>query len=109
MNYNFKTNSCIGNISALEGKVYLQDVRLAYTNVSGDITALGKATNLKSLYINNTSVEGTLESFCQALISAGRTSGTIALRAANSLVTYQGQPIDGQKTITFTGGSYTVV
>lgn len=105
---NFKTNSCVGDLSNLLDKVYLQDVRLAYTNVSGNIISLGKSVMLNNLFVNNTNVEGTLESLCNTLVSAGKTSGTINLRASNSLVTYQGKPIEGNKTITFSGSSYSV-
>lgn len=77
--------------------------------ISGTIEHLGTWVALTTLNISGTSISGTLEDFCDAQITAGRASGSIAY-TGNGIVTYNGTaiPKGTSKTITFSNGSYTV-
>lgn len=77
--------------------------------ISGTIEHLGTWTALTTLNISGTSISGTLEDFCTAQITAGRTSGSITF-TGNGIVTYNNVavPKGTSKTITFSNGSYTI-
>lgn len=78
------------------------------SGVTGNIVSLGPDIHLTTLGIKNTAIKGTLESFCTAQISNGRTSGTLSFDGTGSSVTYNNNPIKSQLTITFNNGNYTV-
>lgn len=65
-----------------------------YEKATGNISSLGSLTNLNNVNFCNTLIYGTLESFVQGQIAAGRATGTITftwIGATN--ITYQGNPI----------------
>lgn len=87
-----------------------------YMNISGNsgiignIASLGTCKLLDTLGIySSNGITGTLESLAEAMIAAGRTSGTLNVDM-NNVVTVNGQTVQTgtRKTITFSGGTYVI-
>lgn len=100
--------------SAVEGDI--KDVPTSCTDisfadshaVSGDIKSLGSHTSITSLLLYRTQVIGSVEEFAGAQIAAGRTSGSVYLGTVGTGITYNGDVLNSNVTITFSGGSYSV-
>lgn len=83
-----------GNISALSSMTNLTYIALNYSRLSGDIASLGTLTNLDTLSLGDSVITGNIEDLVSAQISAGRTSGTIALPYIKATkLFYEGQPV----------------
>lgn len=97
-----------GNVSGLASHAdKLTIVLLHNTNISGDVAGIGALKVCTYIVLDNTSVEGTLESMASSAATY-RNSGTMKVDAKNTGVTYQGNAFV-RATITFTGsGQYTV-
>lgn len=102
------SDSVYGDISVFSDKVNMQNLNLTHTRVTGNISSLKKLTAIKFLNLSYTEVNGTVEDLCTGLQSNGKTSGTIDLRCMYSNITYQGEALGSNKTITFTSSGYTV-
>lgn len=103
-----------GNISCFENKNALR-FYCANTKMTGDIANLGHMVNLAgdttadpAMYIEHTTIGGALEDFADGLFNNGRTSGTIMIQAKNTNVTYEGELLTQNASITFTEEGYTV-
>ncbi len=78
------------------------------THITGDIANMSPCTKLTTLQIGpNTGITGTLESFASAM-NLTRKSGSLAFRAVNSGITYNGENISANLTITFSDSGYVV-
>lgn len=78
------------------------------TLITGDIASMSTCTKLTTLQIGpNTGITGTLESFASAM-NLTRKSGSLSFRAGNSGITYNGESISGNLTITFSASGYEV-
>ena len=80
---------------------------LGGSDIQDDIAILAPLTSLTALNVGSTDVFGTVESLAEGMIAAGRTSGTLAITADGTQVTYNGSSFT-TVTITFSNGSYTV-
>lgn len=80
---------------------------LGGSDIQDDIAILAPLKSLTTLNVGGTEVFGTVESLAEGMIAAGRTSGTLAITADNSQVTYNGSSFT-TVTINFSNGSYTV-
>ena len=75
----------------------------------GDITGLGNCIALTSLILNTChNISGTLEDLLDAMVAAGRTSGSRSIGLIQSAVTYNGTVPSTTLTATFAGGSWSV-
>lgn len=77
---------------------------------SGDFSVLGKCIKLATLVLqNNYNATGTIESFAQKAINAGRTSGNCTI-TCNGVITYGGAAVadNAKKRVVFSNGTYTV-
>ena len=77
------------------------------SDIQDDIAILAPLKSLATLNVGGTEVFGTVESLAEGMIAAGRTSGTLAITADSTQVTYNGSSFT-TVTITFSNGSYTV-
>lgn len=90
----FRTTGVSGNIATLSDCSNLQLLRLDSSNVNGDIQDLSSCTKLTQLAVNGLSgFSGTLESLLDGLFANGRVSGSIAVAAGLSGVSYNGELI----------------
>lgn len=75
----------------------------------GDIAGFGNCIALTSLTLNTChNISGTLEGLLDAMVAAGRTSGTLAVGIIQSSVTYNGSVPSGNLTATFSGSGWSV-
>lgn len=82
-------------------------LKMQYNNhVSGVLSEVGGLVSLATLYPSKL-ITGSIEDFADAQLAAGRTSGSVVVKG-NNLITYNGQTFTSTKTITYSGGSYTV-
>lgn len=102
-------SSIYGNLASLNSiSETVQKLNVESTQISGILSDFHPKSGLNELNIQSTRVSGTVESFA-ASVAAVRNSGTLILKAGNSLVKYQGLPVVSNLTITFTGdGNYTI-
>lgn len=87
----------------------LKKLLISDTKASLNINTLG--TNcllLEQLNVRGTSSTGSIEQIAQSMCDNGRASGSILITAISSNVTYQGVVPTVNKTVTFSGGTYTV-
>lgn len=94
----------IRNLSSLSGASLGQ---LNSTDATGQIDVLGSMTGMSYLTLAG-NVAGTLESMLDAMVTAGRTSGTLVISVVNTNVTYNGTGLVGTKTATFSGSGWTI-
>ena len=99
---NISNTEINGDISVLSEHIELNTLRLS-KYITGFITSLGKATKLVTLAAPN--IEGTYEELATAMISNGRTSGTLTI--STEKLTYNGELLTNA-SITFNGSNYTV-
>lgn len=99
---NFNNTEIEGDISTLSEHTGLKILRVS-DYITGSITSLGKATQLTTLDASN--IEGTYEELATAMISNGRTSGTLLI--ITNKLTYNGEYL-ANASITFNGSNYTV-
>lgn len=100
-----------GDISVLASKIpNVENLGLNNTSVAGTLSSLASLRSLESLGIKNTLVSGTLEDFLDGMYNSGngRTSGTLAINAVGSRVTYNGSAINSALTATFAAGGWSV-
>lgn len=97
-----------GDIKSLSGK-NLKVLLLTSASITGDLSYLNDCVSIRTLWLSNTQITGTLEDFCTSLFNKGKTSGSIEF-GGNSKITYNGSIIGNQqrKTISFNSSGYTV-
>ena len=81
---------------------------LDISSMSGDIVQLATLTKVTILYMVNSNITGTVESFVEGMVSNGRTSGTINVRSNGSSITFHGGSMTTYFSIVFSNGSATV-
>lgn len=103
-----------GNIACFENK-NAQRFYCANTKMTGNIANLSNMTNLAgnttsdpAVYMSNSNIYGALEDFADGLFNNGKTSGVIMVMAVNTNVTYAGEKLTQNASITFTEEGYTV-
>lgn len=126
----FHNSKAYGNISALSGCTFLENIYLHNTDVAGDISSLAELTNLTwlSLYINenvtgnieslykltkttrllfsNTSVTGTIEGLAEGMLAQGKTT-EVQVTAKNT--TFHGVELANNRlSLNFGTGTVTV-
>lgn len=75
----------------------------------GNVTGLGNCIALTAITLNTChNISGTLESLLDAMVAAGRTSGTMTVALIHSAITYNGTVPSTTLTATFAGGSWSV-
>lgn len=82
------------NIEGIGGSTTIGTIRLYNTkNVIGNILNLANVKTLVELRVDNTSVEGEINTFAQSMMSNGRTSGDLYIRCENSRITDGGNVV----------------
>lgn len=78
-------------------------------SLTGSIMGFAKCTKITSINIAHTNITGALEDFASSQIANGRVSGSVRIKC-NGKVTYNGEavPNETNKTITYSGSSYTI-
>lgn len=102
------SNNITGDLSDLPATSNVINFQVAHTGVVGNITSLGGWTTLTRLTVEYTAVGGTVEDFIAAQRAAGRTTGSIAIYAYNSGVTYNGAGFNNQTFTWDVQGNITV-
>lgn len=75
----------------------------------GNVAGLGNCIALTSLTLNTChNISGTLEGLLDAMVAAGRTSGSMSIGLIQSAVTYNGTVPSNTLTATFSGSGWTV-
>lgn len=100
------TPGVYGDCVALKNMTSLRNLSVR-DGVYGNIVNLSKCISLIEGYVNLSMIEGTLESLADGMVSNGRTSGTCVIYG-NGIITYNGTPFTGSKTITFANGTYSI-
>lgn len=86
-----------GDISSLSNIKSLTALNVTKSLIKGNIAVLGALTSLNELSIADTNISGSIESFVNAQIAAGRTSATVSFPYARvcKYITYMGSPLNG--------------
>lgn len=102
-------NAVSGDIASLATLTNVTNMKIGSTNISGTLTGIAPlVTNLTEIWLQDTTVSGSLESLAEAMIANGKTSGRLRI-ICNLYITYQGNVIGpDQRYINFSNGSYTV-
>lgn len=102
-------HNVIGSISSLAQKSSFERCIIYNCSVDGDISSLGKNIHLILCRFDNTNISGSIESLAESMITNGRTSGYMNV-ICNGFITYNGEvvPNGTEKTISFSGSTYTV-
>ena len=75
----------------------------------GNVTGLANCIALTSLTLNTChNISGTLEALLDAMVAAGRTSGTMTIGLIQSAITYNGSVPSGTLTATFSDSGWTI-
>ena len=92
------------------GATSLTQLNLANNQLlRGNVTGLGNCIALTSLTLNTChNISGTLENLLDAMVAAGRTSGTMTVALIQSAITYNGTVPSGTLTATFSGSGWSV-
>ena len=101
-----QNTSVVGNVSVFSGRA-LTGVTLQSPGIVGDVASFGKSIGASDLWLNGSGISGAIEDLADAQVTNGRTSGTLIIHG-NGLMTYNGAAFSGNKTITFSGGSYII-
>lgn len=104
----FYNQAIVGDVGCLTNKPALATVVMEGGSITGDITSFAKSTSLAVLFLERSSVQGTLESLLDAMVSNGRTSGTMSINLRSSGVTYNGAPITSVLTASFSESGWVV-
>lgn len=109
--FNLQNQKISGNISSLASHTAVTNAGLYMCSaVEGSISSIGALVSLTNLNVEYcASLSGTLESLFDAMVTAGRTSGTLTIYYGNSPVTYNGQTTTGSTPVvaTFSGSGWT--
>lgn len=106
--YLFSSPNIVSTLAGLGSFTSLANLNVQGSRCSGDISSLSECKGLLLLQIgNNSNITGNLEDFAEAM-NVNRTSGTLSLRTTGSSITYQGNVVNSNKTITFTGSGYVI-
>ena len=110
--FNLQNQKISGNISSLASHTTLTSAGLyGLSAVEGSISSIGDLVSLTSLNVEYcSSLSGTLESLFDAMVTSGRTSGTLTVYYGNSPITYNGQTTTGSTPVvaTFSSNGWTV-
>lgn len=94
----------LSDLAAATSATTLSLNNMAYAR--GNIAELGPCVSLNSLYINSSAgIVGELKDLLDAMVDAGRTSGTLSVNGASSGVTYNGSSLS-LKSFTFSGSGW---
>lgn len=103
-----------GDIACMDGRNGLHFYS-SNTKITGDIKYLGNMVSLNgsttgdpAINITNSGIYGDFEEFAQALFDNGKHSETIMCIMSNTQVTYNGEIINGNATISFTEEDFTI-
>lgn len=76
---------------------------------TGNVSSLAKFSALITLDLSGSpKFTGELEAFLDAVHANGRVSGTLKVNIGGTSITYNGAPMSGQKTVTFTTEGWTL-
>lgn len=87
-----------GNIGALKNSTGLVNITVSSSNITGNIAGIGALKSLTTLYPGKAT--GVLEDLCEAMVTAGRTSGVLHFYG-NGIITRRAGGVAGTCNITF--------
>lgn len=98
-------NNITGSIEHFNNSTKIVQLQLNNTHVSGSINNLPITLTVIEVY--STDAEGDIKTLADNQVAAGRTSGTLSVQSSGNIKN-NGTAYTGTKTITFSGGSYTI-